>query len=176
VLLRYAKQYEIEIDPRVYSSERGHGRVISELKRFFEDIAHDVSDLPDLLVVAIDCNCHTYSSRRDEITKIVGDYSTFLITALPDPHIERWSLLDSSAFKNVFGMGCDAPDKKCEKNRYKNILRSEIQKTGSITLLGGKEYFIDIVENMDFNRMEKIGESLSDFLRDLRFMFEKWSR
>ena len=42
-----------------------------------------------------------------------------VILAPPDPHVERWLLLDGAAYKAVFGKGCDTPDLKCDRNHYK---------------------------------------------------------
>ena len=35
-----------------------------------------------------------------------------VVLAVPDPHVERWLLLDGAAFKAAVGHGCDAPDQK----------------------------------------------------------------
>jgi hypothetical protein len=60
--------------------------------------------------------------------------------AVPDPHIERWLLLDGAAFKAVFGEGCDAPDLKCSRDRYKSRLIEAIRGTGVTPNLGGLEF------------------------------------
>ena len=41
---------------------------------------------------------------------------------VPNPHVERWLLLDGAAFKAAVGHGCDAPDQKCDRGRYKERL------------------------------------------------------
>ncbi len=61
---------------------------------------------------------------------VVEDYDPITIYAIPDPHLERWLLLDSAAFKHVLGRGCSAPDQKCEKERYKQLLIQAILEAG----------------------------------------------
>ena len=40
----------------------------------------------------------------------------------------------------VFGKGCDSPDQKCDRGRYKQRLIEAIYATGTIPRLGGIEY------------------------------------
>ncbi len=63
-----------------------------------------------------------------------------MVLAVPDPHIERWLLLDGVAFKAVFGRGCDAPDMKCSRDKYKRNLIKSIRNTGVIPNLGKIKY------------------------------------
>ena len=175
VLLLKAQEYKINIDLKTLNAIGGHGRVTSELKQFVKDLRVDKESLPDLIIVAIDCNCTKYQDVNKEVDDITSEFKNITITALPDPHIERWSLLDSSAFKNVFGKGCDAPDYKCERDKYKNLLLKSIEDTGIDTYIGGIEYFEDIVKAMDFERMENLDDTLSIFLRNVRSIFKKWS-
>ena len=36
-----------------------------------------------------------------------------IVKAIPEPHIERWLLLDGAASRAAVGKGCQAPDLKC---------------------------------------------------------------
>jgi hypothetical protein len=98
--------------------------------------------------------------------------------AVPDPHIERWLLLDSAAFKAVLGRGCEAPDFKCDRDRYKKLLAQAVSKAGITPLIGGLEHARDIVDSMDFTRMtRKEGDKvLGQFLQELQKVFKDWSR
>ena len=154
----------------------GHGKVISEFQAFLKEITRGRETLPDLLVVVTDANCKGYVERRREIVEAGDVFKGFMICAIPDPHIERWLLLDSSAFKTVFGKGCNAPDQKCERDRYKRLLSEAIQTTGIVPLLGGMEYAEDIVKAMDLEQMEQANASLGRFLKDLRDAFKQWSK
>ncbi len=97
-----------------------------------------------------------------------------IICAVPDPHIERWLLLDSSAFKAVFGRGCDAPDRKCERGRYKKMLVDAIRTAGITPSLGGLEFADDIVNSMDLEHSAKADDSLRYFLDQLRAVLQQW--
>ena len=97
-----------------------------------------------------------------------------MILAIPDPHIERWLLLDGAAFKAVFGKGCDAPDQKCDRGRYKQRLIEAIYATGTIPRLGGTEYAEDIVEQININRAVRVDRSFRRFVADLRNTFQGW--
>jgi hypothetical protein len=99
-----------------------------------------------------------------------------IICAIPDPHIERWLLLDSEAFKRVLGRGCDAPDQKCIRDRYKVFLRNAILQAGRMPILGGLEHTYEIVNQMDLRRMESSGESLGTLIQELRRTLEGWTR
>ncbi len=95
-----------------------------------------------------------------------------MVLAIPDPHIERWLLLDGAAFKTVFGTGCNAPDLKCGRNHYKRQLIDAIQTAGFTPLLGGIEYAQEIVQNMDLDRIACLDKSFDRFVSDLRSAFK----
>ena len=110
----------------------GHGKVLTEFKRFLCYLKKEKERLPDLLIIATDANCKGYAERKKEIDKI-AQYKNFILCAIPEPHIERWLLLDSAAFKSATGKGCKAPDKKCSRDRYKKFLLEAMQNAGIYT-------------------------------------------
>ena len=160
----------IRLDWRV--AVGGHGKVITELNDYMRDLKQQGSPWPDLIVVATDANCKGLNERAREI--VVRDDLAPMILAIPDPHIERWLLLDGAAFKAVFGKGCDAPDQKCDRGRYKQRLIEAIYATGTIPRLGGIEYAEDIVEQININRAERVDRSFRRFVADLRNTFQGW--
>ena len=97
-----------------------------------------------------------------------------MILAIPDPHIERWLLLDGAAFKAVFGRGCDAPDQKCDRGRYKQRLIEAIFAAGVTPSLGGLEFAEDIVQCMDIERAAQADDSFRRFVGSLRITFRGW--
>ncbi len=97
-----------------------------------------------------------------------------MVLAVPDPHVERWLLLDGAAFKAVFGQGREAPDRKCSRNRYKDLLIAAIRAAGRTTYLGGIEYAEDIVHRMDLDRAARSDASLRSFIDDLRTAIRGW--
>ena len=83
-------------------------------------------------------------------------------------------MIDSAAFKTVFGQGCSAPDQKCDRDKYKHLLVQEILKTGFFPNLGGIEYAEDIAAAIDLPRAASLDPSLGHFLDDLRDVFKQW--
>ena len=160
----------IRLDWRV--AVGGHGKVITELNYYMRDLKRQGRPYPDLIVVATDANCKGLNERTREI--VGRDDPAPMILAIPDPHIERWLLLDSAAFKAVFGKGCDAPDQKCDRGRYKQRLIEAIYAAGTIPRLGGIEYAEDIVEQININRAARVDKSFRRFVEALRNAFQGW--
>ena len=158
---RLANHYGISVFIRLGSARGGYGKMVSKLKEYISDLQLDQEDLPDLLIVATDGNCKGYMGRKQEIDGAVKGFNGRVIYAIPDPHIERWLLLDSSAFKKVLGRGCSAPIQKCERTLYKRLLLEAVRKTGVNPPLGGIEYTED---------------SLGKLLKALREIFREWER
>jgi hypothetical protein len=67
-----------------------------------------------------------------------------------------------------FGRGCQAPDQKCDRDRYKQALIRAIADAGVIPTLGGIEFAEDLVQAMDLERAARADVSFKRFLDDLR--------
>ena len=150
----------------------GHGQVVTELDAYLRDLKRQGSPWPDLLIVATDANCKGVNERTRQIGH--RDEPAPMILALPDPHIERWLLLDGAAFKEVFGMGCAAPDQKCDRGRYKERLIEAIYAAGTIPRLGGIEYAEDIMQRINIDRAASMDPSFRRFVTALRNTFRGW--
>ena len=176
---RFSGLYDVPVKVLPRSIRGGHGRVTTQLKQFLRDLQHQQEPIPDLIIVARDANCQGIANRERELREVSNNFDQVrdkIIYAIPDPHIERWLLLDSAAFKEVLGKGCAAPDRKCVRDRYKNFLLNAIRETEVEPLLGGIEYAEDIVNSMDINRMKTIDVSLGKLLIDLEQWFKKWQQ
>lgn len=173
---RFANDYNITISIKASSVRGGHGKVIAELRQYQQNLQHSREGLPDLIVVGIDSNCTGFLEREREINQVVSDFTDLVIHAVPEPHIERWLLLDSEVFKTVFGKGCPVPDQKCERDRYKRFLLEAIRNAGVIPLLGGIEHTTDLVNAMNLQRIVRIDKSLERFLRALQRQFRIWQQ
>lgn len=175
---RLADGHRIPVRMNWVSSEGGHGRVIHTFRAYLHDLRRRNSPLPDLIVVATDANC---SGMNDRTRQISGEASAVevplppIVLAIPDPHIERWLLLDGSAFRRVLGQGCDAPDQKCSRNLYKERLTDAVLAAGTEPLLGGIEFAEDIVRAMDLDRAKRADDSLRHFLDNLGAQFRQWT-
>lgn len=151
----------------------GHGAVVGEFRKFAKDMHELSSGLPDLVIVATDVNCQGRVTRVKEL-EAIGPFQFPVAFALPDPHVERWLLLDGSAFREVVGKGCDAPDHKCERGRYKQFLDEAVRQAGIEPILGGLEFAPDIVRKMDLRRAGRNDAALKLFIDELRRYLRDW--
>jgi hypothetical protein len=176
LISRIANENDLRLELNWHNVRRGHGAVIRELKQYVHDLRRDRAGLPDLVIVATDANCKGMQERLKEILTATKGEPIAMICAIPDPHIERWLLLDSAAFKTVFGRGCKPPDHKCERARYKKLLVEAILETDITPSLGGIEFTEDIVRAMDFLQAGRRDPSLGQLLEELHAYIEKWKR
>ena len=168
---RLAGEHGVAVGLDWRNAVRGHGQVVREFRRYLADLAREGGH-PDLIVVATDANCSGLQQRIRDIDAS-GALSP-MVLAIPDPHIERWLLLDGAVFKSVLGKGCDAPDKKCDRSRYKHQLFEAIRATGVVPRLGGIEFAEDIVRQMDIERVARTDPSFGRFVSELRRIFRQW--
>ena len=163
---RVAEESAASVELEWRSAVGGHGRVATELGRYLTDLERQGEPRPDLVIVATDANCRGLRQRIADLGHPAT--SVPLVFAIPDPHVERWLLLDGAAFKEVLGKGCDAPDQKCSRGRYKQLLSDAVRGAGREPLLGGIEYAADIVGHMDLDRATGADASLRRFVEELR--------
>ncbi len=127
LLHRLAELHGIEIKVRRISVRGGYGRVEKELREYVKDLWKYQQDLPDLVVVATDANCSGFQKRRKRLQETVESIRDRVAFAVPDPHVERWLLRDPAAFKAALGRACRQPDQKCDRDRYKGLLRDAVR-------------------------------------------------
>ena len=174
---RLADMHHVQINLTPYNVRGGRGKVMRALKKYQRDLQDNREDLPDLIIVGTDGNCKKPPEREREINLVIPDNFTHLvISAIPDPHIERWLLLDSMAFRTVFGKGCPAPDQKCERDRYKRLLLNAIYEAGIDVSSTDVEYIADLVREMNLQRMEQTDNSIGRLLEALQRRFRIWQQ
>ncbi len=173
---RLADMYQMDINFVPYNVRGGHGKVIRTLKNYQRDLKRNREELPDLIVIGIDGNCKKPPEREKEINLVISDFTDLVIHAIPDPHIERWMLLDSAAFKTVFGKGCIAPDQKCKRDRYKRLLLNAIYEAGIDPSLVDTEYVADLVRAMNLQHIEQTDNSMGRLLKALQNRFRTWQQ
>lgn len=174
LIARVAKERGAGIYLDVQSAVRGHGRVVRELEKFLRKLPSQTTGVPDLIVAATDANCKGLNHRRKQMPEAVNTVP--MVLAIPDPHVERWLLLDGKAFRYVLGKGCKAPDLKCDRGRYKHLLKREIHEAKLVSGPGGFEVAEDIVASMNIERAAKADKSFRYFVRDLRSVMERLKR
>jgi len=174
LLQRVAERYGVRIKVRSVSVRGGYGKVETELKEYVKDLLKYQQDLPDLVVVATDANCSGFQQRRKRLQGTIESIRDIVAFAVPDPHVERWLLRDPSAFKAALGRSCRQPDQKCDRNRYKALLRDAVREAGAAPLLGGLEHAEDIVQHMDLDPTSR-NDDFGEFLQELHARFRRWT-
>lgn len=177
MLRRFGNEYGVGVTSRFLSAQGGLPRMHNEFECFLRDLTRQRQQLPDSIIVVVDANCQGYKGRKDLMDGVLAPYLQFrqLVSyAIPDPHIERWMLVDPKAFQTVFGRGCTLPAIKCAKDEYKKLLRREIRESGIEAPLGGEEYAEDIVMAMNLGQVEGREPSLGLFLKILKGQFNAW--
>lgn len=158
-------------------SARGGSRIIQEFRDFIKDTKTVGASDIDFLVVAVDGDCKGYRERIKQLEKHIKQDHPFrekVVYAVPDPHIERWYLIDQRALKA--GMELDKtpslPGYKCKRAYYKQVLNQALKESNVSSLLGGAEYAERIVDNIE--KLESLAQQNAGFgvfIEDLRHMF-----
>lgn len=177
MLRRFADDYGVVVTSRFLSSQGGLPRMHCEFKNFLRDLSGQQRQLPESIIVVVDANCQGHNGRKELMDGVLASYPQFqqLVSyAIPDPHIERWMLVDPVAFQTVFGRGCTLPAVKCAKDEYKKLLRREIRESDIDAPLGGEEFAEDIVKAMNLGQAEVREASLGLFLKSLKAQFNTW--
>ncbi len=151
-------------------SARGGGS-LSAFQKFLNDARQRGHLNADLLIVGADANCKGFTARRDVVLKAAAK-SPYpeIVTAIPDPHVERWYLLDQTALSQAAGtaIATSPPAYKCEKNHYKQLLKQAFLSTGIAPPLGGLEYGPVIAQRMDLYSAAKQDHGLNDYIENAR--------
>lgn len=169
---RIASDRSIPADSLIHdirSARHGH-RVLSQFKTFLKDTKKIRAPDVDVLVIAIDGNCKGYNDRVKELRKYTSNHplENRIVYAVPDPHIERWYLIDQKAFKEGIGLTNvpNLPAYKCKRKYYKQFLSRALKDSDIHSLLGGTEYAEKIVA--------KIGSLFSRSLADKDVGFQRF--
>lgn len=164
---RVARELNVGVRQNWRSATGGRPRLVGEYRDYLARLPQDPGKRPDFLVVATDSNCEGLAKRERDIEEASQAWPGEIVKAIPDPHVERWLLLDGAAFKRAVGQGCQAPDLKCDRERYKDFLTDAVVAAGVDPDAGGIEYAEDIVEHLDMQRASR-DQSFRRFLESLR--------
>ena len=156
------------------------GKSIEAYKIFLKDISRLDKPIPfDILIIASDGNCSGYTEKKQQLLKYAEKTQfpqlDILVFAIPDPHIERWYLNDPEGFNQAIGSGAlpVLPPYKCEKGRYKKVMRDAVASSDVKSQFGGYEYGGKIVDAMNLYRALKNDASLKHFIDDLKDVFTR---
>ena len=168
---RVAREEKIGLRCRVRNARGGHAGAMGSFKRYqiLREKGVGGREAAALLVVAIDGNCSTFTEASRNIRRATRDaFVHMLVTACPDPHIERWYLADPQSFQDVVGFWPSVGPRKCVRNHYKDILTTAVASGGHPPTLGGIEFGRELVDAMDLFRAGKNDSSLKAFVEELR--------
>ncbi|MBF2754627.1 MAG: DUF4276 family protein [Gammaproteobacteria bacterium AqS3] len=155
------------------SARGGLPALMGNLAEYFEELKSS-GGAPDFVVVVADANSKGWSQRARELS--TDQVSIPVVKAIPDPEIERWLLLDSQAFKKVFGTGFKASRQTQKPGFYKDRLKQVCIDAGFRPVLGGIEYAQDIVREVNLDRAARNDRSLKHFLDDFRAVLQQISQ
>jgi hypothetical protein len=166
---RVARDENVAIAVEIRNSSGGKGRAKTELKRLLRDIRKGNAYVEDMLVVALDSDTLTWHQQDSEIRSITNDlYSDArVICAAPDPHIEKWYLLDQAALRRVVGAppGMTQVPRKTNKETYKALVRTIFREGGHGGILLGT-YGESYATEMDLEVARKADDSFNHFVRN----------
>ena len=169
ILSRIARQEHRDLRLRVRAARGGYPRVLHELDLYQKLVLKGLPglSLPDILVIAADANCQGLAAKKRAITqRLEKTFKDRTVLAVPDPHVERWYLSDRQTFKQVVGVQPPAERRKCERDRYKQVLAQAVRDGGNPAILGGIEFAKELAESMDFYRAGRAEPSLRQFVND----------
>ena len=172
VLERVALTLGVSIDVNVRNAVGGHGAVVGSLRRYVRDVARGRDTFAEVLVVAIDGNCQGSHRVKRAIREVAQRevYAGLVVCAVPNPHIELWYLLDGIAVNTVIGCGGSQPalpEQKCEKGRYKRLLRDAFREGDIDPPAGGSEYGEEIAAALDIDFARAADSDFDSFVDDL---------
>jgi len=165
LLERLGREQQKEVSVQVRAARGGHGRALAELVLYQASVSTGAVSMPDLLVVAIDANCSSFTKARAAIEdRLQESLRGRTIHACPDPHIERWYLADLNTFHQVVGLRPKIGKQKCKRDIYKDLLARAVVAAGHPPTLGGLEFAEELAAKMDFYRAGKAEKSFKHFL------------
>ncbi len=162
---RVARENVIDIESTVYSNTGG-SRVLVNLEGFFKS-KQIIQE--DIFIVAVDGNCKGSAEReRELLQRIPTEHQTRIVYCVPDPHIERWYLLDLQALGDATGLHININQPSYNKNKdyYKSLLGEHVKQAGS--LFGGMEYGDDIARHVNFQQLRRVDPGFGRFIDDLK--------
>ncbi|MGE5577500.1 MAG: DUF4276 family protein [Syntrophothermus sp.] len=160
------------VEHHVRNATGGKGKAMTQFHAFLRELSAGQVGSVDLLVVAIDGNCIGHNEQRKKVLNVAKNekYVGRIACAVPDPHIERWYLMDLDALSLALGEKpkYNLPPQKCDKDYYKGLLKQAIGSVGIKPPLGGVEYADEIAANMDLYSAGKQEPSFKHFVDDVR--------
>ncbi len=172
LIVRIAGEYAVGLSMRTITARGGVPRMMGLLRAYCTEVEAGVEKRPDIIIIVRDANCKgAVAKRRETLEFIPESLRDVACVVIPDPHVERWFMLDSRAFNQATHAVCSLPGYKCEKNHYKKLLRDALAANKIVAPLGGVEYAKPIGENIDIRVNHIHDDAYRGALKTLRDRF-----
>jgi hypothetical protein len=163
---RKAEMEHVEVSIHQRSVEGGAGRALKRLKTFAADLRAGLT-FADILVICIDADNFGTRQRRRDIKAALGGYNGLVVMAVPDPHIEKWYLLDPRAVSRSLRRDYPASPPPKGSRSYKRALLDAFLLADVRPPSGGSEFGEDIAAVMDLS-LARSDQDFARFMDDLR--------
>ena len=169
LIRRVANDAGVSVAVHPISVRGGYGQTIAALRQYALAVKRGRRPLPDIVVVSTDADRLGCAERTKAVRDAAGvEIADRLVCAIPEPHVERWLLVDGHAFRVAVGRGCSAPDNRWGRDRYKQLLAQAVRDAGRPVVLEGLEHANAIVAAMDLRVAAQADDQLSKFLDAMR--------
>jgi hypothetical protein len=168
---RLAVDVECSINPIIRSATGGHGVVMGEFQKFVRDVKKRGAIMPPLLVVALDGNSVGRVGRVNQVREVVNDmeYRGRVVCIAPEPHIERWYLIDKETLQELLqsSTAIPLPPTNGRKDQFKQALAQAVVSAGVDAPFEGIEYGEELAERMNLVRAGSRADDFSMAVDDL---------
>jgi hypothetical protein len=166
LIARIARCEGSEVSIELRNVEGGSGRTLKSLKTYAADLRAKIT-FADILVVGIDADAVGSRQRRHDADAALRGYAGRVVMALPDPHIEKWYLLDPRAVSRSLGQDYATTLPPKGTRNFKRALLDAFDRAGIRPPSGGSEFGEDIATVMDLSAA-RIDADFGRFVADLR--------
>jgi hypothetical protein len=176
---RLAVEIGVGVRPDVRRSTGGAGAVLKELQTYLRDLAKGRPSGHSLVVVGIDANCKGFNAKRREVADRLSVAPVpHSVACIPDPHVEKWYLLDPVAVDKVGGKMPGSLDLdrcgKREKQFYKDTLRRAfLSEDGSPGIVTEADIGEPLAQEMDIDRCCDRDAAFKAFIEDTRAVLKR---
>ncbi len=181
IIERITQEEDLECRIEMKQSIGRGSRAWQDVRDYLRDLERYRYDLPDVLVVCIDGDCHEREilDGIEQVADRFGFSRERLVRAVPKSHIECWYLMDLQALSTVIReqKGGEIRLKEikydCKRDKCKRILAETFRDAGIDPRLGGAEYGDLIAKRLDYEKMDK---SFEKFRKELKGALRRYKQ
>jgi len=181
IIKRLATERSVNVSLEVRNARGGAPVMLSKFK---EALKRWVDELPSqsVIIVCKDTNCKRGSVVKREFANLLRECEgrgICLILALPEPHIERWYLLDQNAFREATGVPlrgapsgglCRRGRRKRAKDYYKKFIADAARERNIRLTQNGAEFGEEIADALNIQTCRQ-DDNFGDFIQQVERIF-----